>query len=431
VSGTPPVAGPDWPVHPAATLFPLLADDELRELAEDIRRYGLREPVTLWRGQLLDGRNRVRACALAGVPPASVEWDGPDPVAWVVSKTLRRRHLDASQRAMLAARLRALPDTAPSGRTAEAAGRMLGVSRRSVEHASRVLAGGDPRLADAVSGGSCSVSVAGAAAGLGMKARDALVEAMLAATDPMEARRLARKLVDRERADAREGRQARRFARMSALAPAAEGGPAIDLRLADVTEIVHEVRGAGLVHADPAWRYGNQRLNGTTDRHYPTHDAATVAAVLDAAYDAAVDDSYMLVWCTFPLLAEWFQVSGHLRWEYKSGGAWGKEGRLGVGFHWRGDVEPLLLYVKGRPRPWGDLIRNFHSGPRGEHSEKPAAWLASLVRAFAQPNAPVLDLYAGLGSMALACAEVGRDYVGAELVPSRWHAARARLGLVG
>jgi ParB-like chromosome segregation protein Spo0J len=61
-----------WPVHPAAERLPLLDDEALAALADDIDEHGLNEPVWLYddpvRGTvLLDGRNRARACALAEV----------------------------------------------------------------------------------------------------------------------------------------------------------------------------------------------------------------------------------------------------------------------------------------------------------------------------------------------------------------------------
>ena len=56
-------------VHPAADLFPLMPPDELRALAEDIRKNGLRNRVALIPGPdgepiLIDGRNRLDAYEL-------------------------------------------------------------------------------------------------------------------------------------------------------------------------------------------------------------------------------------------------------------------------------------------------------------------------------------------------------------------------------
>ena len=84
------------PLHPACKIFPALPDQELRELAEDIAANGLQNPIVLYQGQILDGRNRWDACQLAGVKPRFTEFVGDDPLAWVISQNLTRRHLTAS-----------------------------------------------------------------------------------------------------------------------------------------------------------------------------------------------------------------------------------------------------------------------------------------------------------------------------------------------
>lgn len=48
--------------HPIANLFPLMTGDEYLALVEDIRANGLLEPVVLYEGKILDGRNRYNAC---------------------------------------------------------------------------------------------------------------------------------------------------------------------------------------------------------------------------------------------------------------------------------------------------------------------------------------------------------------------------------
>ena len=88
--------------HPLAETFPLISTDELSELASDIRKNGMLEPITLFDGKILDGRNRYRAAKLAGVKlteanfrvlPKGVEaWD------FVVSENIQRRHLSQEQK---------------------------------------------------------------------------------------------------------------------------------------------------------------------------------------------------------------------------------------------------------------------------------------------------------------------------------------------
>ena len=60
-------------------------------------------------------RNRYLACQRAGVGPRFTEWDGVGtPTAFVISKNLTRRHLNTSQRAMIAAKLAKMPPHRPS-----------------------------------------------------------------------------------------------------------------------------------------------------------------------------------------------------------------------------------------------------------------------------------------------------------------------------
>ena len=90
--------------HDAANIFPLMPDDELRSLADDIKTNGLKNAITLLDDKVLDGRNRLLACKLVDVRP-TIEPRNPEklgsPVSWVLSQNLHRRQLTASQRAVI------------------------------------------------------------------------------------------------------------------------------------------------------------------------------------------------------------------------------------------------------------------------------------------------------------------------------------------
>jgi ParB-like chromosome segregation protein Spo0J len=82
--------------HPLAELFPLIDDAALAELAADIKAESQREPIFLWRDQIIDGRNRYRACQIAGIEPVfkRVEFPGgeQEALAYVLTRNLKRQH---------------------------------------------------------------------------------------------------------------------------------------------------------------------------------------------------------------------------------------------------------------------------------------------------------------------------------------------------
>jgi len=93
--------------HPAANIFPLNdRGPEFQGLAEDIKRNGLRHPIVLHDGKILDGRRRYLACRKMGVSPKFSAWDGKgSAVDYVISVNVHRRHLNKSQLAVAALRL--------------------------------------------------------------------------------------------------------------------------------------------------------------------------------------------------------------------------------------------------------------------------------------------------------------------------------------
>ncbi len=151
--------------HPFAELFPAMEGEELQALADDIKANGQRAPATLFDGKVLDGRNRIAACKLIGIEAKTREYSGKDPLEFVLSVNLHRRHLTTSQRALVASKLATLRDgqkassaNLPSSNTQQEAAKRLNVSTRSVGDA-RVVEK-DKKLAKQVANGSKSVHAA-------------------------------------------------------------------------------------------------------------------------------------------------------------------------------------------------------------------------------------------------------------------------------
>jgi protein gp37/ParB-like chromosome segregation protein Spo0J len=175
-------------IHPAALIMPPMSDVEFKEFKEDISGNGLLEPVVIFQDKVLDGRNRYFACKELGIDIYAIEWEGGmDPVEYVVSKNIHRRHLTASQKGMAAAKAldfysqeakarkestipekgqkgfqsnvsATLHEHNDNGKAAEKAGKVFDVSPRTVHAAKIVLEHGTEEEKKAVETGKASVS---------------------------------------------------------------------------------------------------------------------------------------------------------------------------------------------------------------------------------------------------------------------------------
>jgi hypothetical protein len=193
----------------------MMPDAAIAEMADDIRRHGQQQPVVLYQGQVLDGRNRLRACELAGVAAEVREWTGTDPVRWVLSLNFHRRHLTEDQKSVVGARAERLlaeleraAQAAPAGEPARAgaiatgespaapaapdpmapftdramerrvrqtAATLVNVSPARIARGRKLLDQGVPELVRAVEAGSLSMSQASRVAKLAPRAQEALV----------------------------------------------------------------------------------------------------------------------------------------------------------------------------------------------------------------------------------------------------------------
>jgi hypothetical protein len=176
------MAAADVPIHEAAEIFPL-DEETIGDLAKDIRVNGLLVPIERLDGKVIDGRRRLRACQVAGVQPQFRDVKVSDPVAYVLSLNLHRRHLTPGQRSMVGARARkwyddeakkrqkvrkgSQPGASPAnlpelekGDARDQVGKVVGVSGKSIDHATKVLNRAIPEVVQAVDEGRMSVSTA-------------------------------------------------------------------------------------------------------------------------------------------------------------------------------------------------------------------------------------------------------------------------------
>jgi hypothetical protein len=145
-----------------ASIVPKMSRPDYEMLKEDIRAKGQLQEIVMLRGEILDGRSRWEACLELGITPKFREHDGSGPLDFVISQNLCRRHLNESQRALIAARL---ADQTQGGSRAQIcalthakAAEKLNVSPRMVDDASSLLNAVErgralPELLECVEGG--------------------------------------------------------------------------------------------------------------------------------------------------------------------------------------------------------------------------------------------------------------------------------------
>lgn len=170
-------------VHPVAAAYPLIDGDEFQQLVASVKANGLRDPIVLSSEQIIDGRNRLRACISAGVKPEFTRYGGADVESYIIDKNERRRHLSESQRAMVAAAIANLTrrdnqhaQICASSTSIKDAAQKLRVGKRSVTSAKKVRAKGVPELIAAVTNGEIAVSTAADIADLPTAQQHAAIE---------------------------------------------------------------------------------------------------------------------------------------------------------------------------------------------------------------------------------------------------------------
>lgn len=401
--------------HPLANLFPLIEGQPFDDLVADVKAKGIREPIVLFEGKILDGRNRFRAGRAAGIlQPDGWTFDlefqvGPtrrefrpeaegDPLAFVLSLNLHRRHLTESQRAMVAAKLESyrhggsrrgdgatdqeanLPVESIALTRSEAA-EIAKVSPRSVTSARAVLDHGAPELVAQVEQGGIAVSAAADIARLPIAEQQDVIRN----ADPAALYRVIKEKRDAKTALKKEQRDAKE----AALAEKISAGNAA------LAGMVVARKRYGVILADPEWRFEPFSRESGMDRapenHYPTTPTDEICA--RPVRELAADDAVLLLWATVPMLPDALRVMAAWGFTYKSHACWLKD-VVGTGYWFRNQHELLLVGTRGAiPAPaMGTQFRSALAYPVGEHSEKPP-FAHEIAEAY-WPNLPKIEMNA-------------------------------------
>jgi site-specific DNA-methyltransferase (adenine-specific) len=193
--------------HAASLLFPMMDENELQVLAEDIKESGQNQPVVLHGKVVLDGKNILAACKLAGVQPRFAQWEGTgSPTVWIVSQNLNRRHLSSSQRAVIALKLlpifkseardrqhhlaKSFAEPTAKGKASKNAADLVKSNSRYIE-AAKAIERDAPELIETIRNGTLNIPEATALAKLPVAGRQAVVQ-KLSTGQPRKLKRLIR-----------------------------------------------------------------------------------------------------------------------------------------------------------------------------------------------------------------------------------------------
>jgi phage N-6-adenine-methyltransferase len=177
--------------HELANLFPMMSDEEMKALRQDMRDNGYRVqyPVLLYEGKILDGRNRYTAATAEGIEAIYGDYQGDNALQFVISANLHRRHLSAAQRASIAGKVanmklgefhgnQSVSANLQTPKTSQAqAAEMMNVSPRSVATAKEIQREA-PEVDKLVQAGSLSLNAAKDIARMSEEERAPIVDAI-------------------------------------------------------------------------------------------------------------------------------------------------------------------------------------------------------------------------------------------------------------
>lgn len=139
-----------------------------------------------------------------------------------------------------------------------------------------------------------------------------------------------------------------------------------------------------IIYADPPWRYNDRKCNGACEHHYNTMKIQDICNL--PIKDIAADNCVLFLWTTYPMLQEAMQLINAWGFKYKTiGFQWIKLNKsidnplfiskknifFGLGRWTRGNTEPCLIAVKGKPKRINNSISQIILEPIGKHSKKP------------------------------------------------------------
>ena len=331
-------------------LIPPLSSEEYAQLEENCKADGIRDPLVVWRGTLIDGHNRYNIAQRHGLEFQVVEKEFEDENAakiWMVGNQFGRRNLNNYQRSVLALELEGLykekaketqgqrndlcqkSDKSEPKDTKKEIGKLANVSHDTIMRVKKIEATATPEIKAAVLSGEKSIN-------------EAYKE--IRATEKKEERI---ELITQQIEDIENGK-------------------------------LPELQGLySVVSIDPPWNYEGEKANSYDANgrrvanpypEMPTEEIKKIELPL-------LPDAVVLLWTTHKFLPDAFDILKAWGLQYKATMVWNKE-KIGMGAWLRMQCEFCLVGIRGNPFWENTLHRDIITEPRREHSRKPDKFFA-------------------------------------------------------
>jgi len=429
-------------------LIPPLSDDERRQLEENIKADGCRDPLVTWKGVLLDGHNRHEICERLGIPYETAELEFTDHASakvWIIRNQFGRRNLAPFQRAELAMALEPLIAPKAKANQRESRGRH---EKKSICQNCKTAHWPDEGCSKGPqkSANLKRVDTRAEIAAVAGVSHDTIHKAKVIAAkapEPVKAKlRTGEISINAAYKDVRKAE--RRETNATKQKDAAAAQPAH--KLWTVTKDVAVVKCDALV-TDPPY--------GILDEPWEPAELEKFTREWAGRWNGCGADIALIFFSQRHLFdgRRWFdeslasyQFQQLLVWHYPNNKS--PQSRQGFKQTW----EPIYLYrrrdstkqilVDGSE--WGDGLNdfdchvaavpqsNFNDAEEKQHpAQKPVAVMRWLVAAATRPNDLVCDPFSGSGTTGIAATKLGRRYHGIETNPEYLRMSEGRLALYG
>jgi len=364
-----------------------LSSEEFEKLEASILSEGIRDPLVVWQGILLDGYHRYKIAQEHGLEYKTVEVELPGRDAakeWILVNQLGRRNLTEQEASYYRGKLYSakkqqgkrtdltLAQNVLKSDTAEELGKQYGVSHMTIKRDEQFSKAVD-KVANEI-GEEAKQAILLGKAGIPKERVEQLIEIK------HEAPELVEPILSGEITISKAMREINRENKISNIIEKAAESRTLD-----------EMGIYSVIYADPPWSYDHPISDSRRiENQYPTMSIDEICA-LDVPSISA-DDAILFLWVTTPMLEKGFRVLNAWGFEYRTSMVWVKPS-IGMGQWVRQRHELLLIGVKGNiPTPRdGDKPDSVIEAPRLEHSKKPEIVYEIIEKMY--PELPKVELF--------------------------------------